>query len=106
MVNFIEMNNYHQSLNSELISLERKIKLLLNEHALLKEEIEQLKSENRELKLDMSSKNEKLDDFQNKIKISKIVGSMVADGEDTSDLKEIINDYIKEIDKCIAHLGN
>lgn len=106
MVNFIEMNNYHQSLNSELISLERKIKLLLNEHALLKEEIEQLKNENRELKQDMSSKNEKLDDFQNKIKISKIVGSMVADGEDTSDLKEIINDYIKEIDKCIAHLGN
>lgn len=106
MVNFIEMNNYHQSLNSELISLERKIKLLLNEHALLKEEIEQLKNENRSLKLDMSSKNEKLDDFQNKIKISKIVGSMVADGEDTSDLKEIINDYIKEIDKCIAHLGN
>lgn len=106
MVNFIEMNNYHQSLNSELISLERKIKLLLNEHALLKEEIEQLKNENRELKLDMSSKNEKLDDFQNKIKISKIVGSMVADGEDTSDLKNIINDYIKEIDKCIAHLGN
>lgn len=106
MVNFIEMNNYPQSLNNELVSLERKIKLLLNEHALLKEEIEQLKSENRELKLDMSSKNEKLDDFQNKIKISKIVGSMVADGEDTSDLKDIINDYIKEIDKCIAHLGN
>lgn len=106
MVNFIEMNSYHQSLNSELISLERKIKLLLNEHALLKEEIAQLKNENRELKLDMSSKNEKLDDFQNKIKISKIVGSMVADGEDTSDLKNIINDYIKEIDKCIAHLGN
>ncbi|MEL6560867.1 MAG: hypothetical protein AAFQ94_21915 [Bacteroidota bacterium] len=100
------MNSYHQSLNSELISLERKIKLLLNEHALLKEEIAQLKNENRELKLDMSSKNEKLDDFQNKIKISKIVGSMVADGEDTSDLKNIINDYIKEIDKCIAHLGN
>jgi len=105
MVNFIEMNN-HQSLNTELVSLERKIKLLLNEHSLLKEEIEQLKQENRDLKLDMSTKNEKLDDFQNKIKISKIVGSMVADGEDTSDLKDIINDYIKEIDKCIAHLGN
>lgn len=100
------MNDNHQSLNNELVSLERKIKLLLNEHQLLKEEIEQLKQENQELKLDMHSKNEKLDDFQNKIKISKIVGSMVADGEDTSDLKEIINDYIKEIDKCIAHLGN
>ena len=100
------MNENHQSLNNELVSLERKIKLLLNEHQLLKEEIEQLKQENRELRLDMHSKNEKLDDFQNKIKISKIVGSMVADGEDTSDLKEIIDDYIKEIDKCIAHLGN
>ena len=100
------MNENHQSLNVELVSLERKIKLLLNEHQLLKEEIESLKQENRELRHDMDSKNEKLDDFQNKIKISKIVGSMVANGEDTSDLKEIINDYIKEIDKCIAHLGD
>ena len=106
MVNFIIMNTYQQSLRQELTSLERKVKLLLNEHILLKEELERVKAENLKLRTDMSSKNEKLDDFQNKIKISKIVGSMVADGEDTSDLKDIINDYIKEIDKCIAHLGN
>jgi len=99
------MNNNPQSLGTELVSLERKVKLLLNEHALLKDEIVQLKRENDSLRQEANSKDEKLDDFQNKIKISKIVGSMVTDGDDTSDLKEIINEYIKEIDKCIAHLG-
>ncbi len=99
------MNDYPQSLSAELVSLERKIKLLLNEHSLLKDEITLLKQENETLKVELNSKDEKLDDFQNKIKISKIVGSMVTDGDDTSDLKEIINEYIKEIDKCIVHLG-
>ena len=99
------MNDYPQSLSVELVSLERKIKLLLNEHSLLKDEITLLKQENETLKVELNSKDEKLDDFQNKIKISKIVGSMVTDGDDTSDLKEIINEYIKEIDKCIVHLG-
>ena len=30
---------------------------------------------------------------------------MVVDEENTAELKGVINDYIKEIDKCIAHLS-
>ncbi len=94
-----------QALRSELLSLERKVKMLLSEHKLLKGEVEQLRSENNQLKGELGNKNDELDHFQNKIKISKIVGNMVVGEDDTSDLKEVIDDYIKEIDKCIAHLG-
>lgn len=94
-----------QTLRSELLSLERKAKLLLNEHQILKEEVDHLRKENSVLKDELNDKEGKLDHFQNKIKISKIVGSMVVGENDTSGLKEVIDDYIKEIDKCIAHLG-
>ena len=92
-------------LNSEFQALERKLKLLLNEHKALKEEIQFLKDENTQLKVSVKTKDDHLNNFQNKIKISKLVGSMAVANEDTAELKQMINNYIKEIDKCIAHLS-
>ncbi len=94
-----------EKLNAEFQALERKMKLLLNEHKSLKEEIQFLKSENNQLKVNVKSKDEHLNNFQNKIKISKLVGSMAVTNENTAELKQMINTYIKEIDKCIAHLS-
>ena len=92
-------------LNSEFQALERRLKLLLNEHKALKEEIQFLKDENTQLKVSVKTKDDHLNNFQNKIKISKLVGSMAVEHEDTAELKQMINNYIKEIDKCIAHLS-
>ena len=92
-------------INSEVQVLERKLKLLLNEHKALKEQIHFLKQENDQLKSSMKMKDDHLNNFQNKIKISKLVGSMAVENEDTAELKLMINSYIKEIDKCIAHLS-
>ncbi len=94
-----------EKLNAEFQALERKMKLLLNEHKSLKEEIQFLKSENNQLKVNVKAKDEHLNNFQNKIKISKLVGSMAVSNENTAELKQMINTYIKEIDKCIAHLS-
>lgn len=94
-----------ENLNSEFQALERKLKLLLNEHNALKEEVQILKHENEQLKVSVKSKDDHLNNFQNKIKISKLVGSMAVENEDTAELKLMINNYIKEIDKCIAHLS-
>ncbi len=85
--------------------LERKVKLLLNDHKALKEENRFLKSENTDLKERVKTKDDHLNNFQNKIKISKLVGSMAVEHEDTVELKQMVNNYIKEIDKCIAHLS-
>ena len=95
-----------ESLRSELNSLERKVKVLLSEHSMMQTEIEQLKKENESLKRKLDLNSEHLANFQNQAKISKIVESMIAEERGSSELKEVIEDYIKEIDKCIAHLGD
>ena len=43
--------------------------------------------------------------FQNQMKMSKLVNNMVVGGGDSGELKEKLDGYIKEIDKCIAHLA-
>jgi len=97
------MANNH--LNSELLSLERKISLLLNEHRSLKSSLTQLQNQNKELQSQLSTKHDQINRFQNQIKISKIAGSVGADRGDASELKRMIDEYVDEIDRCIAHLS-
>ncbi len=92
-------------LKSNLLTLERKLALLLDKHKSMKEEVGLLKEENNELKQVLKQKGEQLSSFQNQIKISKIVGEIDSDGKDATELKRKIDDYIKEIDKCIVHLS-
>ncbi|MEQ6118780.1 hypothetical protein [Reichenbachiella sp. MALMAid0571] len=92
-------------LRSELNNLERKLILLLNEHKKLKEGVQTLKKENQELREVIKVKETVLVDFQNQDKISKIVNGMVVDEGNTTELVEVIDEYIKEVDKCIAQLS-
>lgn len=93
-----------EQLHQNLSSLERKIGLLLNEHKLLREELEGVKNENNQLKATIKAKDEQVSNFQNSMKISKIAN--IADTEgDPSELRKKIDEYIKEIDLCIAHLS-
>jgi len=92
-------------LRSELNNLERKLILLLNEHKKLKEGVQTLKKENQELREVIKVKETVLVDFQNQDKISKIVNGMVVAEGNTTELVEVIDEYIKEVDKCIAQLS-
>ena len=92
-------------LKSDLVTLERKINFLLGEYQSLKKQVGQLEAENADLKELVRNKEEQIDHFQNKIKISKIVRDIDPEGGDTQVLKRQIDEYIKEIDKCIAHLS-
>ncbi|MEM6359502.1 MAG: hypothetical protein AAF149_17695 [Bacteroidota bacterium] len=92
-------------LKSQLGTLERKLNLLLNEFGSIRQERAQLRAENEELRALLKSKDEQISGFQNKIKISKIVEGIDTEGEDSSELKKKIDVYIKEIDRCIAHLS-
>ncbi len=91
-------------LKTKLATLERKLTLLLNEYNSIKNQNLALIGENEELRSLIKVKDEQIFNFQNKIKISKIVNE-IDEGEDSSELKRKIDDYIKEIDKCIAHLS-
>lgn len=93
-----------EKLSLSISNLERRIKILVNDYQSLNQEITSLKVENNELKELIRKKDLQIIDFQNKYKISKIVRN-VRDGEtDHSELKNLLNEYIREIDKCILHL--
>ena len=92
-------------INSELQSLERKLILLINEQKNLRSKNILLEQQKRELEDQLNARTEQIQSFQNQIKISKIAGSVGADRKDASELKKKIDEYIGEIDRCIAHLS-
>jgi hypothetical protein len=97
------MNN--EGILSKLEALEGKLQMLTKEYNALKTEFRAVREENRELKALKEKQNEDLKNFQNQDKISKIVSSIAEDTQKSTELKLKINEYIKEIDKCIAHLS-
>jgi len=93
------------NLKNQLLSLERKVRVLVGEHKKLKLELIQAKQENDSLSTILKQKDDQIKGFQNRINISKIVDSIAVDEIKAADLKKNIDNYIKEIDKCIAHLS-
>jgi chromosome segregation ATPase len=92
-------------LKTNLTGLERKILVLVTEHKNLKEELKGLKRENQELKEAVRARDEQIAGFHNQLKITKIVDSINPEDGSVSELKKKVDDYIREIDKCIAHLS-
>ena len=92
-------------LNNELQALERKIRLLMTQYSQEKKNSNDLKNQNVELKSLLNSKEQQIQDFQNKIKISTIVDSISVGDSEAAEVKSKIDDYIKEIDKCINQLS-
>ena len=94
-----------EALKTNLNGLERKIIMLLNDHKSLKDEIRTIKLENHELRTDLRKRDEQLANFKNQIKITKIVDYINPEDESISELKRKVDEYIREIDKCIAHVS-
>jgi hypothetical protein len=92
-------------LKTNLSGLERKILVLVNEHKNVKDELKGLKRENQELKEAVRARDEQIAGFHNQLKITKIVDSINPEDGSASELKKKVDDYIREIDKCIAHLS-
>lgn len=92
-------------IKTNLSGLERKLVLLLNEHKNLKESLKKTEWENQELRQRLKMKDEQIDGFKNQIKIAKLVDNIDPEGGSNPELKRRIDDYIREIDKCIAHLS-
>ena len=94
-----------ETLKANLNGLERKIMMLLSDQKSLKDEIRTIKLENHELRTDLRKRDEQLANFKNQIKITKIVDYINPEDEGISELKRKVDEYIREIDKCIAHVS-
>lgn len=89
----------------ELKTLQRKLTLLVSEHKKTKEELHQANEENKELRKLISKKQENIEHFQNSHKITKLANSLEVKETDNGELKQLLNQYIEEIDNCIIHLS-
>ena len=92
-------------LNSELQVLERKIRLLIAQYNQEKRKSEDFETKYLELKGLLESKELQILNFQNKNNISTIVDSIAVGENEAAEVKNKIDDYIKEIDRCINQLN-
>ena len=94
------------SLNKIISNIEIKLNNLLSSHNKLKEINESLNAEKANFISEIETKNKEIDALKDKIKIISISKSVDASKGDIRQTKLKINEYIREIDKCIAQLNN
>jgi len=87
-------------------SLEIKINKLLSSFNNLKLVNDELKNEKSRLSLELEDKYKEINALNDKIKIMSISKSVDVSNNDVKETRLKINDYIREVDKCIALLNN
>jgi peptidoglycan hydrolase CwlO-like protein len=92
------------SLDNQFNIIYEKLQQLLKQHNKLKRENEQLRKELQEQKDSELQAQQKMEELQQQISILKLAGGDMNDA-DKKEFEKKINNYIKEIDKCIAFLS-
>ncbi|HTD39927.1 MAG TPA: hypothetical protein VK671_04845 [Mucilaginibacter sp.] len=87
-------------LNKVVEKTERLIELC----SALQEENDLLKLENQSLNSALKLSKDKTDELEQKLKVIKIAKSFSETNEKTLDIKQKINEFVQEIDKCIVLL--
>ena len=85
--------------------LEVKIKKLISLYEKEKQERELAVNENDKLKEELYEKQKVVKSLEEKIKIIKISKLVSFSDEDNKKTKQKINEYVREIDKCIGLLN-
>jgi len=85
--------------------IEVKVKKLIVKYEELKGESNVLEQEKLQVLNELSSKNSKIEQLQEKIKLMNISKSVDVSGDDVKKTRLKINEYVREIDKCIALLN-
>jgi hypothetical protein len=70
----------------------------------LQEESDLLKLENEALQVALNASQDKNKELEEKLRILKLAKSVADTGEKSLDIKQKINEFVREIDKCIVLL--
>lgn len=96
-----------EAYSSKLLVIINKVKILLGDNQQLKNEIEKLKNSNLALLKDADEKNNLIKELKEKNQMLTLAKSISGEEEPLkkTELKRKLNEYIKEIDKCITMLN-
>ena len=87
-------------------SIENKVNNIISAYNSLKKEKEEILEENTKLRSDISEKDKSIKSLEEKINLLRITKSVGAlDVEKNMESRRKINEYVREIDKCIALLN-
>jgi len=87
-------------------NIEKKVSKLIQLYQSVQKEKEEILTENNKLESDLSDKDETIKRLEEKIKLLRITKSVSAqDNERNKESRQKINEYVREIDKCIALLN-
>ena len=85
--------------------IEKKIALLIEKYNSVRDEKIILEKKNNELFVELEQKAKQIKILEDKIKIMKISKSVDSSSEDVYKTKHKINEYVREIDKCLVLLS-
>ncbi len=88
----------------QLVRIESKVNKLITRYNHALTALEKAQHEIHHLQAIIQQKEQEIKNFQNQDNITKIVNTIAVDAANATELKLKINEYIREIDKCIAYL--
>ena len=90
---------------AQLDRLERQVTTLVSAYQQLREELADSQTTVEQLRADVRDREREIKDFQNQENITKLVNTIAAgEAANVNELKLRLNEYIREIDKCLAYL--
>jgi predicted nucleic acid-binding Zn-ribbon protein len=87
-----------QKLEKLAVQVSKKLESVTTEN-------EQLRTQLAQLESGIQEKEQEIHHFKNKIKISNIVDNRPVNPEDATEMSDLINNYIQEIDHLITYLS-
>jgi len=89
---------------AQLDRLERQVTSLVAAYQALREDLADANTTIQQLRADVRDRERQLKDFQNQENIAKLVNTIAGEPANANELKLRLNEYIREIDKCLAYL--
>ncbi len=103
LIQLQQLNDKLRLASMRVIELEKTISTKSNEIDFLKNELKNAETENKNL-----SKNQRLieKDLENKVFLPKLVKKTAITTSDSDSVKQLLEEYIKELDYCITQLNS
>ncbi len=92
------------SLDQQFNSINDKLQQLLKQYSRLQKENEQLKEELQQARDTQTATQQKMEELQQQVSIIKLASGELNE-KDKKEFEKKINQYIREIDKCISFLS-
>ena len=89
---------------AQLDRLQRQISTLVAAYQQLREELADANTTVQQLRADVRERDRQLKDRQNQENIVKLVQTIAGEPTHANELKLRLNEYIRELDKCLGYL--